>query len=243
MIKCIAIDDEPIALSIIADHCRRYGLMDLQCFTSPLEALDAINATHPEIVFLDIEMHSVNGIDMARRLPEGTAVIFTTAYAQYALDGFEVDAVDFLHKPIFYPRFRRAIEKTLKWMGGVDGDVSRATITLKVDHKNLVIDAADITHVEAMDNYVKVYRRGDRRVIVSQIPLKEVENMLPSGRFLRVHRSFIVAADAVEKFSARAVNLTGVAEPIPVGRTYAASLTDHFPRPMASGSGKDITPA
>ena len=111
MIRCIAIDDEPIALSIIADHCRRYGLIDLQCFTSPLRGLNAINDTRPEIVFLDIEMHAVNGIEFARQLPEGTAVIITTAYAQYAKDGFEIDAVDFLHKPIFYPRFQHAIER------------------------------------------------------------------------------------------------------------------------------------
>lgn len=230
MIRCIAIDDEPIALSIIADHCRRYGLIDLQCFTSPLRGLNAINDTRPEIVFLDIEMHAVNGIEFARQLPEGTAVIITTAYAQYAKDGFEIDAVDFLHKPIFYPRFQHAIEKAIKWRGNLENDVSRATLTLKVDHKNLVIDVADITHIEAMDNYVKVYRRGGQRLIMSQIPLKEVEAMLPQDRFMRVHRSFIVAMDAVEKFSARSLNLSGIAEPIPIGRTYSSVIAERFHR-------------
>ena len=101
MIKCVAIDDEPIALDILREYCRRYGDMELQCFTSPVHGMECVRATLPDIVFLDIEMQSHNGIDLARELPAGTCLIFTTAFSQYALDGFNVDAVDFLHKPIF----------------------------------------------------------------------------------------------------------------------------------------------
>ena len=105
MIRCVAIDDEPIALSIIQEYCRRYGDIQLECFTSPVLGMECVNASRPDIVFLDIEMNSHNGIELAKELPEGTCLIFTTAFSQYALDGFNVDAVDFLHKPIFYPRF------------------------------------------------------------------------------------------------------------------------------------------
>lgn len=105
MIKCVAIDDEPIALAIIREHCKRMGGIQLECFTSPVAGMECISRTHPDIVMLDIEMNSHNGIDLARQLPEGTCLIFTTAYAQYALEGFNVDAVDFLHKPIFFPVF------------------------------------------------------------------------------------------------------------------------------------------
>ena len=106
MIKCVAIDDEPIALSIIQEYCKRYGDIDLQCFTSPIAGMDCIRSTRPDIVFLDIEMNSHNGLTLAKELPAGTCLIFTTAFSHYAIDGFNVDAVDFLHKPIFYPRYR-----------------------------------------------------------------------------------------------------------------------------------------
>ena len=104
MIKCVAIDDEPIALSIIKEYCNRYGDIELDCFTSPLAGMEYIRSTGADIVFLDIEMNSYNGLALAKELPAGTCLIFTTAYASYALEGFNVDAVDFLHKPIFYHR-------------------------------------------------------------------------------------------------------------------------------------------
>ena len=94
MIKCVAIDDEPIALSIIQEYCRRFGNIELQCFTLPIEGMACIKHTLPDIVFLDIEMNSHNGVQLAKEIPDGTCVIFTTAYSEYALDGFNVDAVD-----------------------------------------------------------------------------------------------------------------------------------------------------
>lgn len=113
MIKCVAIDDEPIALSIIQEYCKRFGGVELQCFTSPIEGMACVTETRPDIVFLDIEMNSHNGVELAKEMPPETCIIFTTAYSQYALDGFNVDAVDFLHKPVFYPRFEHAIKKAM----------------------------------------------------------------------------------------------------------------------------------
>ena len=166
--------------------------------------MERVRSARPDIVFLDIEMNSHNGVDLARELPEGTCLIFTTAYSQYALDGFDVDAVDFLHKPIFYPRFERAMQKAVKWMDRNDVRTQRDTITLKVEYKNVVVNIDDITFIEAMDNYVKVYRRG-LPMILSQITMKEMEAALPPDRFNRVHRSFIVALNAICKFSNRKI--------------------------------------
>ena len=221
MIKCVAIDDEPIALSIIHEYCTRYGGVELRCFTSPVEGMVCVQATQPDIVFLDIEMNSHNGVELARELPQGTCLIFTTAYAQYAVDGFNVDAVDFLHKPIFYPRFERAMEKAVKWMGlnRAPSPARRSTITLKVEHKNVVIDTDDILFIEAMDNYVKVFRR-DKPMVLSQITMKEMENILPAEGFVRVHRSFIVALHAIDRFSNRRIYLRDSDREIPVGRKY-----------------------
>lgn len=223
MIKCVAIDDEPIALSIIQEYCKRYGDIELLCFTSPISGMECVRATKPDIVFLDIEMNSHNGIALAKELPEGVCLIFTTAFSHYALDGFNVDAVDFLHKPIFYPRFERAIEKARKYMRPTDdGDVS-GRITLKVEHKNVVVCFKDIVVVEAMDNYVKVFR-NDLPTVISQITMKEMEALLPSDRFVRVHRSFIVSVASIEKYSNRTIYLHNYPRPIPVGRKYVRAF-------------------
>lgn len=227
MIKCIAIDDEPIALSIIQEYCKNYGEIDLETYTSPIAGMERIKSVCPDIVFLDIEMNSHNGVALARELPPGTCLIFTTAYSQYALDGFNVDAIDFLHKPIFYPRFERAMEKAIKWLGKKEDKPQRETITLKVEHKNVVVDIDDIAFIEAMDNYVKVFRRG-LPMVLSQITMKEMESILPTDRFNRVHRSFIVSLNAIDKFSNRKIYLLNSDRTIPVGRKYIETFNNLY---------------
>ncbi len=227
MIKCVAIDDEPIALSIIQEYCKTYGEIDLETYTSPIAGMERIKSVCPDIVFLDIEMNSHNGVALARELPPGTCLIFTTAYSQYALDGFNVDAIDFLHKPIFYHRFERAMEKAIKWLGKKEDKPQRETITLKVEHKNVVVDIDDIAFIEAMDNYVKVFRRG-LPMVLSQITMKEMESILPTDRFNRVHRSFIVSLNAIDKFSNRKIYLLNSDRTIPVGRKYIETFNNLY---------------
>lgn len=220
MIRCVAIDDEPIALNIIQEYCRRYGDIQLDCFTSPVAGMECVNRTHPDIVFLDIEMNSHNGIVLAHQIPPRVCIIFTTAYSQYALDGFNADAVDFLHKPIFYSRFERAMEKARIWLSHhTDSHKSKETIILKSEHKKIVVNLNDIVYIEAMDNYVKIYRQN-RPMIMSQITMKEMETLLPEDQFMRIHRSFIIAINAVEKFSNRKVYFHRSDTPVPVGRKY-----------------------
>lgn len=225
MIKCVAIDDEPIALAILEEHCRNYGDMELKCFTSPVAGMECVESTHPDIVFLDIEMKSHNGLDLARSLPSGTCLIFTTAYSDYAAEGFNVDAVDFLQKPVFFPRFSRAVDKARCFMRGSLS--SGRHITLKVEHKSVMISLADILFVEAMDNYVKVFRRN-LPTVVSQITMKEMERILPQGEFLRVHRSFIVALASIESYSNRTLTLRDSGRNLPVGRKYIETFMKIF---------------
>lgn len=191
--------------------------------------MEFIEHTTPDIVFLDIEMNSYNGIELARQLPPECCLIFTTAYARYALDGFEVNAVDFLHKPIFRPRFERALEKARIWLGkGKDTPQQKQeTIMLKSEYKNVVINLRDIDYVEAMDNYVKVFRKG-LSTVISQITMKEMEEILPSEQFLRVHRSYIVSLEMIERFSNRMIYLTGRKQPIPVGRKYNETFNNIY---------------
>ncbi len=225
MIKCVAIDDEPIALSIIQEYCNRYGGVELKSFTSPIAGMEYIRTTKPDIVFLDIEMNSHNGVALAKDLPEGTCLIFTTAYANYALDGFNVDAVDFLHKPIFYPRFEKAMAKAKKYLQATNTEMSAGIITLKAEHKNVVINLKDVILVEAMDNYVKIYRKG-LPTVVPQITMKEIEAMLPEDCFVRIHRSFIISIPYIEKYSNRTVYLHNFPHPIPVGRKYITAFNN-----------------
>ena len=228
MIRCVAIDDEPIALSIIQEYCKRFGDIELQCFTSPIDGMACIKDTCPDIVFLDIEMNSHNGVELAKGIPDETCIIFTTAYSQYALDGFNVDAVDFLHKPVFYPRFEHAMQKALVLVNAKGGFAKRRdTIMLKVEYKTVVIDVDDIAYIEAMDNYVKAYRFG-LPTIISQITMKEMETLLPDDRFIRVHRSFIVSLYAIEKFSNRQIFLKNYDMHIPIGRTYTEAFNNIY---------------
>ena len=227
-LHCIAIDDEPIALSIIKEYCTRYGDIQIDCFTSPVEGMKNISSRHPDIVFLDIEMNSYNGVELARHLPEGTVLIFTTAYSHYALDGFNVNAVDFLHKPIFYPRFEQAMRKAVTLLEKIgDPGRQRESITLKSEHKNVVIALDSIIYIEAMDNYIKVFRRN-LPTVVSQITMKEIETILPSERFIRVHRSYIVPLEVIDRFSNRKIYIHNVLNPIPVGRTYNDSFQNLY---------------
>lgn len=232
MIKCVAIDDEPIALSIIREYCNRHGGIELNCFTSPLAGMEYIRINRPDIVFLDIEMNSHNGVALAGELPQGTCLIFTTAYADYALDGFNADAVDFLHKPIFYPRFEKALQKAARFIRAADTPPPAEIITLKADHQNVVINIKDIILAEAMDNYVKIYRKGLPGVI-SQITMKQIEAMLPGDTFVRIHRSYIIALPFVEKFTTRTIHLQGFPRPVPVGRKYLAAFKSVFHQPLA----------
>lgn len=221
MIKCVAIDDEPIALSIIKEYCNRYGDIELECFTSPVAGMECVRSSKPQIVFLDIEMNSHNGVELAKELPAGTCLIFTTAYANYALDGFNADAVDFLHKPIFYLRFERAMAKAKKYLQYTDSDTAAGFITLKADHKNVVVNLKDIIVIEAMDNYVKIFRK-DLPTVVPQITMKEIEAKLPDDSFIRIHRSYIIAVPFIEKFANKTVYMHHFPRPVPAGRKYIA---------------------
>lgn len=228
MIKCVAIDDEPIALSIIQEYCRRLGNIDIQCFTSPIDGMACVRETCPDIVFLDIEMNSHNGVELAKDISKDTCIVFTTAFSQYALEGFNVDAVDFLHKPIFFPRFEHAVQKAMLFVNARDPQSQKCeTITLKVEYKTVVIDINDISYIEAMDNYVKVFRNG-LPTVVSQITMKEMESQLPADRFIRVHRSYIVSLAFIEKFSNRQIFIKDSNIKIPVGRTYTEAFNNLY---------------
>ncbi len=223
-ISCIAIDDEPIALLVIDAFCTRRGNMELKTFTEPDIGMQAIARHRPDIVFLDIEMNGISGLEIARSLPKGCCLILTTAHARYALDGFDLDAVDFLHKPFAYERFNLAVDKAIRRLEQLHhpqpGAETAGTIVVKQEYNSVTIPLNDILYVEALENYVKIFRSSGSFVL-SRMNIKSMLEMLPSDHFIRTHRSYIVSADKVERFSKQEVYLLGISPPIPVGRRYA----------------------
>lgn len=225
--KCVAIDDEPMALEVIKSFCQRVGDIELHTFTNPLAGIDHVKRTHPELLFLDVKMGEVSGVNLAREIPQGTFLVFTTAYAQYAIDGFDLNAVDFLHKPFSFTRFEKAVNKVQQAIRLVNYSAAPplegAEITVKVEYKNVTVQLSSILYVQAMDNYVKIFTT-DGRTVVTQMSMKSLETMLPQGDFVRVHKSYIVPRHRIESYSRTLLTLTGGTK-IPVGRAYADKLT------------------
>lgn len=222
-IKCIAIDDEPLALDIIANFCERIGGIDLLTFSDPHLGLEAIKRLSPDIVFLDIEMENITGLSIAEQLPQGTCFIFTTAYLEYALDGFNLDAVDYLHKPFSFSHFETAFSKALR-RKGIDRDAEKGkrSIVVKQEYNNVNIPLADILYIEAMEGYSKIFRT-DGVCTISRIILKNIGSMLPDDDFLRIHRSFIVSKSKIVSFNKQEVKLSN-GKKLPVGRLYSADV-------------------
>ncbi len=225
--RCIAIDDEPLALSIIKSYCQRYPHVELSCYTNPKEGMSAIAQQRPDVVFLDIEMNDYSGLELARELPLESILIFTTAHASYALNGYEVNAVDFLHKPFSAERFDAALSRATQIMdvrarAKESEPKEDSHITIKVEYQNITISTDSITYIEAMDNYIKI-NITDRAPLLTKMSIKYLMELLPKRSFLRIHRSYIVAKSEISSFSKQSVNLS-VGVTLPVGRNYGEEL-------------------
>lgn len=227
MTRCIAIDDEPIALDIIASYCEKRGGIELETYSSPKAGLARILEWLPDVVFLDIEMNGVSGLDLARKIPEGCCLIFTTAYARYALDGFEANAVDFLHKPFFYERFDNAMKKAEMHLKMKDllrrSESPDRKLVLKSDYRNVAMSFDSIVYVESIDNYVRVHM-ADGSSVVSKITLSAVLERLPADEFVRIHRSFIVARSRITSFTRSEVTLGISGKTLPVGSRFSDAI-------------------
>lgn len=199
----------------------RKGSIQLQTFSEPSSGIRAIEETEPDLVFLDIQMNGVSGIDIAKELSSDCCFIFTTAHAKYALDGFNLDAVDFLLKPFSYERFEKAVDKALRRMEPQSAALNDALV-VKQEYCNVSIPMNDITYIEALGNYIKIFRLSGGYVL-SHTNMKSVLMQLPENAFIRIHRSFIIALTKVEKFTKNYVKIIGKPEFLPVGKKYAES--------------------
>lgn len=202
-LRCLIVDDEPLALDLMESYVRRTPFLQLAGrYGSAVEVLSVVKMSEIDLVFLDIQMPELNGLELSRMLDSRTKVIFTTAFEQYALDGFRADALDYLLKPFSYPEFLKAANKALQWCGRSWKEEPEkketASIFVKSDYKLIRIDLQKILYIEGLKDYVKIYLEGETQPIISLMSMKSLEELLPSADFIRVHRSFIVSLGKIK---------------------------------------------
>lgn len=210
-LKCIIVDDEPLALGLIESYVKKTPFLNLVgSYSSAVEASSVLSTNPPDLMFLDIQMPEMNGLEFSKLVGDKTKVIFTTAFGQYALDGFKVNALDYLLKPISYTDFLQAANKALNWFKMTSGHSSEATtnkaeeeeqksIFVKTDYKLVQIELDKILYVEGMKDYVKIHLEDQQFPILSLMSMKALEGALPASRFMRVHRSYIVQSSKIKE--------------------------------------------
>jgi DNA-binding LytR/AlgR family response regulator len=226
---CLLIDDEPPALKVLQSHIAQIsGFEVVGVCSNAVEAIDILHRKTVDVMFLDIKMPKIIGTDFLRGLSHPPKVVFVTAYRDYAVDGFELDAVDYLVKPVSFERFLKAVAR-LKRSAGQEAVVEqkvyegnpKAFVYLKADRVMQKIFINDILYIESWKDYVKIYFTEGKPLLVKQ-PISAIENLLSEHRFMRVHRSFIVSVNKISGYSNLAVMLGSVE--VPIGRLYKQAV-------------------
>lgn len=243
-LSCAIIDDEPLAVKLLESYVEKTPFLE-HCgsYSSAVEALYELQ-THPvELLFLDIQMPELNGLDFAKVLGGGTHIVFTTAFSQYAIDSYKVNAVDYLLKPINYTDFLGAARKALKIIEAAQPLSAAEAISpaqadsffVKSDYKIIRLRYDDVLYIEGLKDYVKIYLESTHKPVLSLTAMRTVENFLPADRFLRIHRSFIVNMSKVPVME-RGQIVFGEKR-LPVSDSYKEAVQDYVNRHMLQGRG------
>ncbi len=240
ILKCCIIDDEPLAVELLESYVKKTPFLQLESsFSSAVEALELISQGNIDLVFLDIQMPELNGMEFSCMIAGKTRIIFTTAFEQYAVDSYKVNAIDYLLKPFSYTDFLKAAQKALQWFelsATASTETMSATnsgqyIFVKSDYKLKQIPLDKILYIEGLKDYVKIYLEEEPRPILSLLSLKSLEDMLPQERFIRVHRSFIVQGCNIKLIDRNRIVFGK--EYIPISDSYkenfAAFIAQHSP--------------
>lgn len=223
MINSIAIDDENMALEVIKAHASKVPFLELKAtFTDAVQGLEYLKSNPVELVFLDINMPDISGVELATLLPKETQVIFTTAYSDYAVQGFELDAIDYLLKPFNLGRFLKACQKAQEWLQ-LQPATLQQFIYIKTTEGQVKVKFKDLFCCEATGNYVTFHLRNDK--LTSRITLAEIEKELPSS-FIRTHRSYIVNSELVDKAERHQLILEG--QLFPISMSFMDGVMGHF---------------
>jgi two-component system LytT family response regulator len=221
-LKCIAIDDEPLALEIMKRHISEFSELKLMhVFEDAISAAEYLKHNPVDLLFIDIDMPDISGIDLVRSLINKPMVIFTTAYKKFAYEGFELEALDYLLKPITLERFSAAVNKAVDYAKYKKAEKSEADESIYVhsEYRMIRINIKDIEYIESMQDYIKIHLTGIEKPILTLLPMKNVLERLPAGQFERIHRSYIVAVRHIRLIHNRKVQLKNIE--LPVGNNYA----------------------
>src|SRR5215204_7738220 len=237
MINCIIVDDEQHAIDILVHYVSQTPHLNLVGSTSnPIEALQMVSAQKADLVFLDIQMPELSGIDFIKALNRTAKVILTTAYSEFAIESYELDVVDYLLKPIRLPRFLQAVQKAVKELDESRPEPGAGTslqtgpdddyIFVKTESKGklLKINLADIDYIEGMKNYVAFYRGTQKTLVYAS--MKEIEERLPHKQFIRVHKSFIIPIARITGIEGNLLRLQNISAEIMIGDSYKADLME-----------------
>ncbi|MCF2516369.1 LytTR family DNA-binding domain-containing protein [Dyadobacter sp. CY351] len=234
-IKAILVDDEPHAIEVLDNYLRNFSEIEIvaRC-QDAIQAFQVLRQREVDLMFLDVKMPGLTGTELLRSLKTPPKVVFTTAYQDYAVEGFDLNAVDYLLKPIPFERFLRAMDKVFTSLNVTNQSVSiaqKATVSnqdvflyLKVDRKMVKVNVNDILWVESLRDYIKVVLKD--KVLITKQKISLLEELLPEDSFIRVHRSFIVAVDKVESYHAHKIEIAG--KELPIGRNFRNDCQRRF---------------
>ena len=229
--SCIIVDDEPLARDVLIKYISDCPILELKgTYKSAFEAIEVMKNQDIRIVFLDINMPKLSGLSMVKALDHTPQIIFTTAYPEYAVEGFEVDATDYLVKPFSFERFMKAVNKALEKekirerMDETKDINGTGKFIVKADGKLYQIEWNDIAFFEAMGDYIKVHTT--KKMIITHCTLKNIEDRLPSGMFLKVHRSYIISPASIDFIEGNRIKIGN--EFIPIGQSYRSNLESYL---------------
>ncbi len=227
MMRCIAIDDEPLALELLEDNISKLPYLQLvgSC-NNAIEAIKVLQTEHVDLIFLDIQMPGLTGLQFIQSLTVKPMIILVTAYEKYALDGFNLDVVDYLVKPVSLDRFIKACNKAYELFqlrSKNNGETNNAYIFVKADYSLIKIDLEDIVWVEGLKDYLRIHLHNSNKPIVTRMAMKALEEELPSSRFVRIHKSFIVSIRFITSIR-KSTLLVGEQE-LPIGDIYRDGVT------------------
>lgn len=214
--RCLIVDDEPLAREGLEQYVQKMPGLELSgSCQSAIDALAFLQKEKPDLLFLDIQMPEMTGLELIKALPKPPKVIFTTAYREFAVDGFELNAVDYLVKPISFERFARAVQKVQQHLDAAPNEPSKASqdhIFIKSDGQIIKIPVSDIIYAESAKDYVFIYTLSERYMAL--LPMKQLEENLPNEKFMRVHRSYLVATAAVDRLEGNYLHIGKIKVPI-----------------------------
>ena len=240
MIKCIIVDDEPLAVAQLEKYIERVPFMvNVGSCSSAAEAMELISAGNVDAMFVDINMPDIDGVQFVRSLVHPPFVVFATAYSEYAIDGFKLDAVDYLLKPIAFEDFLKSANKIRRAMASLtsatvddeaeslDVGVCSDSLYVKSDYRMLRVLIDSIVYVESMSEYVRIFVEGNSKPIVSLLSMKKIEEVLPKNSFMRVHRSYLVNLNKIKEISKMRVVYEGNVY-VPIGDMYKDNFFDYI---------------